>query len=237
MSESVRIVLDGHPAEVTRTCSAKKPDSLLRGLLALGVEVPTMCYHPALGGDGRCGLCVVEVLAEGEWVPRLSCQVQVAPNMVVRTHSAAITHLRAHSASLLLGRGPFRDTQATRLLEELAAADPSVAWTDPRPSKEASTLPVTTGRAVRPAALGCILCGLCVRMCDRTGRSLLTLMGRAHGTWVGMVAGDGPGMSCGSCSACSRVCPTGFIYPDAASTFTRVLYRPTTSRESPEGER
>ena len=220
-SVAIQLSVDGLPMEVFRASG-----SLLDALRGSAVEVPSLCFHPALGGDGRCGLCVVEVLSGDGWQPRLACQTSAEEGMVVRTNTPRVRHLRAHSASLLLDRGPFRTDAAGEVLRRCVAGDPSPsAWIAARGmDADCDGRAAVGGVAAGGVIAGCILCGLCVRACARTGKGLLTLLGRGYGTRVGMVTRDAAGMTCGSCRACQRVCPTGFINPDAEHTFTKGLY-------------
>ncbi len=68
--------LDGVPRTV--------PDgtSVLEAARMCGTEVPHFCYHPALGPDGNCRLCLVEI--EGAPGLQTSCNTKVSPGMVVR---------------------------------------------------------------------------------------------------------------------------------------------------------
>jgi len=56
----------------------------------------------------------------------------------------------------------------------------------------------------------CILCGLCVRICDTVGSSVLGLMGRGFSSVVDTAADVGY-ENCGSCGNCVAVCPTGAL--------------------------
>ncbi len=34
---------------------------LIDALLSHGIEIPHFCYHPSLGKDGNCRMCMVEI--------------------------------------------------------------------------------------------------------------------------------------------------------------------------------
>ena len=39
----------------------EKGKTILEVLKQLGIEIPTLCYHPDLKPEGRCRICLVEV--------------------------------------------------------------------------------------------------------------------------------------------------------------------------------
>lgn len=62
--------------------------TLLQAAAALGIEIPTVCYHPHLTANGLCRVCAVEVDAPDGSPGRLlqaACVARAAPGMVVRT--------------------------------------------------------------------------------------------------------------------------------------------------------
>ena len=57
----------------------------------------------------------------------------------------------------------------------------------------------------------CILCGLCVRVCDEVaGKGLLGLIGRGFGTVVKPEFRESAAIAgCADCRKCAEACPTG----------------------------
>lgn len=209
------ILINDHEVE------CKAGNSLLKGLLAAGFTIPTLCHHPALGADGRCGLCLVEVSLNGRWTPRLSCQVMPQPGMQVRTDTERIKRMRALSAQLLLRHAPFKKPEVQTLLEEIVLqgepdASQTAASIDQKliesPAVEpvylVETLPID---AESLAGSGCILCGLCVRACAKTGRGALGFSGKGYDLRIVSWSGSA---DCGRCGACISVCPTGYLDPE-----------------------
>ncbi len=65
----------------------------------VGIEVPTLCYEPKLPGFGACRMCVVEV--EGEDTPPISCSLEAADGMVVRTQTPRLREIRKTNLELI----------------------------------------------------------------------------------------------------------------------------------------
>ncbi len=176
-----------------REIECKADETLLKSLLGAGIKIPSLCYHPALGADGRCGLCLVEIEQNGRWTPRLACQVKPVGGMQVKTETERILRMRSLSARLLLQHAPFPKQSAYTFLQEIAmqgGMEPEGADSSPG------------------AGSGCILCGLCVRACAKTGRAGLGFSGK--GEDLKIVAWSGH-EACGRCAACIAICPTGFL--------------------------
>ena len=100
-----------------------EPDTLLLpALQAEGIDLPSLCYHPRLGQQGRCSLCVVEVRDQGAWRVEHACMIRCEPGMEIRTVSPRIHYLRALAARMLLARGPFSEPAVEEMLKHLLAA-------------------------------------------------------------------------------------------------------------------
>ena len=56
---NVSLTIDG------KTVQAEDGRMVLDVCRDAGISIPTLCHHGAIGGDGRCRLCVVE-LREGD---------------------------------------------------------------------------------------------------------------------------------------------------------------------------
>ena len=80
--------------------------TILQAALKIGIDIPHLCYDPALGlpATSSCRLCLVEV----EWLRALvaSCSHPVAPGMVVRTDSEKTRKAQRMVLELLLSDHP-----------------------------------------------------------------------------------------------------------------------------------
>lgn len=152
-----------------------------------GVEIPTLCFHKALEPAGMCRLCTVELFDGRRTRFVTACNYPIWEGMEVNTDSEEVRMGRKLIVELLLARCPD-----VPILQELAK---EYGIKEPRFKKEDDT---------------CILCGLCVRMCERMGNSAISLTGRGVEMKV-----DTPfhlqADACMACGACAFVCPTGHI--------------------------
>jgi heterodisulfide reductase subunit A2 len=152
-----------------------------------GVEIPTLCYHKALDPAGMCRLCTVELFDGRRSRFVTSCNYPIWKGMEVFTDTEAVRSGRRLIIEMLLARCPD-----VPVIKQLASA---YGVQEPRFKKENDD---------------CILCGLCVRMCEKMGRSAISLTGRG----VDMVVDTPFHLQtdvCMACGACASVCPTGHI--------------------------
>lgn len=87
-----------------QTISAPEGSILLQVLLDNGVSVPHFCYHEALGVDGNCRMCMVEI--EGEKRPQIACNTRVREGMSIRTLSDSIMAVKRSILELELINHP-----------------------------------------------------------------------------------------------------------------------------------
>ena len=85
--ETVTLTIDGQ--QVT----ADKGKTVLQAAIENGIKIPYYCYHPGLGIDGSCRVCIVKI----EKMPKLqtSCSTPVAEGMVVSTQAPDVVEARA----------------------------------------------------------------------------------------------------------------------------------------------
>jgi len=152
-----------------------------------GIEIPTLCHHKALEPAGMCRLCTVEVFDGRRSRFVTACNYAIWEGMEVRTDTDAVREGRKLIVELLMARCP--DVPLLKQLAEEYGID------RPRFSGERDT---------------CILCGLCVRMCDKMGAHAINLTDRGIDLKVDTPFHEQTD-ACISCGACAYVCPTGHI--------------------------
>ncbi len=100
MSENITLSIDG--VDVTVEAGA----TVMEAASAAGIDIPHLCYDPALGlpPTSSCRLCIVE--AEGARAPVTACSYAAADGMVVRTSTERIVEMRKMIVELLLSDHP-----------------------------------------------------------------------------------------------------------------------------------
>ncbi|MBU0599458.1 FAD-dependent oxidoreductase [bacterium] len=151
-----------------------------------GIKIPTLCHHKALSSYGACRLCIVEI-KDGNYSDIVaSCLYPVQEGLVIQTHSERVIKTRRIMAELLLTRCPD-STEIQKLAKEIG---------------------VTKLRLKPKKDMSCILCGLCVRMCnERMGIGAMGFINRGSKRRVSSPFGKQSDI-CHLCGACVSICPT-----------------------------
>ncbi|MBI4704846.1 MAG: 4Fe-4S binding protein [Deltaproteobacteria bacterium] len=184
--ESVALTIDG------RAVHAPAGSFLLAAARGAGIEIPALCAHGSLEPAGACRLCLVEV-THPDWKGwsglMTACLYPVAPGLQVLSDSPRVREAQRQVLGLLAARCPGSELVAG--LARRYGAD-------------------TEGLRVEREADNCIMCGLCVRVCDSYATTAIGTVGRGAGKRVGTLRGEPP-EACVGCGACAQICPTGNI--------------------------
>ena len=203
----VNITIDG------REIAAQVGQTILEAAQAVGIDIPTLCHHPALEPIGACRMCLVEV--ERQRTLQTACTFKVNDGMVVHTESEKVVAARKFVLqSLLSERNHFCmycQLSGDCELQKLAYRYGLDSWLYPRPY---TPMPVDASRPYFVMDHNrCILCRRCVRACAKiVGNYTLGLGGRGANSMVIADLGAPFGnSSCISCGTCLQVCPTGAL--------------------------
>ena len=180
----IEIIVNGKKME------AVEGETILQAVTRNGVEIPTLCNHPALRPTGSCRLCVVEFSVRGgKKKLTSSCTYVVHPNLAVETHSERVMKNRRLLLELLMARVPG-SPELEKMAGEMGARK------EPRfPKMEHD----------------CILCGMCERVCrELVGANALTMEMRGVDAYFQPPFGE-PSKDCVGCGSCAFVCPVTCI--------------------------
>ncbi len=181
----VTITINGKSVE------AAEGATVLQAARSVGVEIPALCYHPAVEPYAACRLCLVEVTADNRTRVVTSCNYTVRDGLAVETDTERIHRLRRGLLELYLAQAPGSD-----VIRELAAQYGIVQ---------------TRFQIRGDDDEKCILCGLCERVCrELMGKGGISFAFRGTERTVTTPFAE-PLTDCLGCGACAFVCPTGAV--------------------------
>ncbi len=174
-----------------RAVQAPAGSYILESIRELGLDIPALCDHPSLEPYGACRLCIVEV-THPEWRGHArivtSCNYPVREGLEVSTNAPKVLETRRELLDMLLARCPENEV-VRDVARKYAGLDKATI----EPVREPSD---------------CIMCGLCVRVCEDLSVGVLGHRNRGADREV---APPEPPENCVGCGACALVCPTGCI--------------------------
>jgi NADH-quinone oxidoreductase subunit G len=97
--DTVKLTIDG------REITVEKGKTVLQAAIESGISVPYYCYHPGIGIDGSCRVCIVKI----EKMPKLqtSCSTVCTDGMIVSTQTPEVVQARAGVFEFLLVNHPL----------------------------------------------------------------------------------------------------------------------------------
>jgi NADH-quinone oxidoreductase subunit G len=190
--DSVTLTIDGKPVTVP------KGTTVLQAAIQSGIQVPYYCYHPGLGIDGSCRVCIVKI----EKMPKLqtSCSTVCGDGMVVTTNSEDVEAARASVFEFLLINHPL-DCPVCDKGGECPLQDFSYTF-GPERSRMEFQRREFDGNGVRadvdfgPTLMlnrnRCILCTRCVRfMREIDGDAQINIINRGYGSEIATFKEEG----------------------------------------------
>jgi NADH-quinone oxidoreductase subunit G len=183
--ESVTLTIDGKQVTV------EKGRTVLQAAIEHGIKIPYYCYHPGLGVDGSCRVCIVKV----EKMPKLqtACSTVCTEGMVVHTEAPDVVAARASVFEFLLINHPL-DCPVCDKGGECPLQDFSYTF-GPNRSRMEFPRRVFDGEGLRadvdfgPTIMlnrnRCILCTRCVRfMREIDGDAQIGIVDRGYGSEI-----------------------------------------------------
>ena len=164
--------------------SVDKGSTLLEAARFLGFPIPTLCHMDGLSPYGACRLCVVEIGEEAKAKLVSSCTYPAEEGLSVRTTSERVQKARRMVLELLLASCP-----QSKVIQDLASAHG------------------IRRQRFKQEYEDCILCGLCVRMCEEQMMAkAIGFRGRGENRSIGTPF-DIKSDVCRLCGGCIYVCP------------------------------
>jgi NADH dehydrogenase/NADH:ubiquinone oxidoreductase subunit G len=174
----IHLAINGCPVSV------EPGTTLLEAARFLGLPVPTLCHMDGLSPYGACRLCVVEI-GQGAGAKLVSsCTYPAEEGLQVRTASKRVLRARKMVLELLLASCP-----QSKIIQDLASAHG------------------VHQQRFKQEQEDCILCGLCVRMCEEQMMAkAIGFRGRGEKRSIGTPF-DAKSEVCRLCGGCMYVCP------------------------------
>jgi heterodisulfide reductase subunit A len=183
----VTVNIDGTRIEVI------EETTILKAAEKAGIWIPTMCHCEYFEPYGVCRLCSVEVIRGKRSRIVTACNYPVRAGLTIQTNSERVKWLRKVIMELMLSRWPN-----VKVIKEMA-------------EKLGVEKPRFVSHERDEAQDACILCGMCVNMCnDVVKASVLGFANTGINREV-VLAFNERSDQCIVCGACVSVCPTGHI--------------------------
>ena len=190
--ETVNLTIDGQQLAV------EKGKTVLQAAIEHGIKVPYYCYHPGLGIDGSCRVCLVKI----EKMPKLqtACSTPAGEGMVVMTGTPDVVEARASVFEFLLINHPL-DCPVCDKGGECPLQDFSYSF-GPNESRMEFPRRVFDGEGVKadvdfgPTLMlnrnRCILCTRCVRfMKEVDADAQINIIDRGNGSEIATFQEEG----------------------------------------------
>ena len=203
MSERITLKIDGQEVSVSHGTT------LLDAAAQLGIEIPVICYHPHLTGNGLCRICSVDT---GDHVQAAACVTECVDGMNVDTKNddvnrARKTILELLNSTIILDEAP----EILVLLQEYQADTERFSDGKRREAPIYDDNPFYIRDYNQ-----CIDCWRCFQVCaeDAQFAFALSFDGRGFETRIGTFMNEGMmNTTCVFCGQCVGVCPTGALKP------------------------
>jgi len=164
--------------------SVEEGMTVLEAAQFLGFPIPTLCHMEGLSPYGACRLCVVEIGQGARARLVSSCTYPAEEGLNVRTASNRVIRARKMILELLLASCP-----QSKVIQDLASAHG------------------IQQQRFRQEHEDCILCGLCVRMCEeQMDGKAIGFQYRGEQRKIGTPF-DAKSDKCRLCGGCIYVCP------------------------------
>lgn len=188
--------------------------TILEAAKKAGIEIPTLCYHPDLGINASCRVCLVKVNGWKKLTP--ACSTPVNDGMEIVTNSYEVRQVRKTILELIISGHPLDCLNCIRNQKcelQRLAYEYGIRGNEFIHNAENLPLDNSNSSIIRDMSK-CIKCGRCVEACN--GRQGVGAIGNAfRSNNMKMTTPFSVPLSstkCVYCGQCAAVCPVGAIY-------------------------
>ena len=178
-----KLTIDG------QTYEAEKGKTVIQVADDLGVEIPRYCYHPDIGIEASCRMCLVEVKGAPKLMP--ACATPIAEGMKIRTSTERVREAVRYAMEFLLLHHPIDcpvcDQSGECWLQDYYMAHAGHDSRFPLGQKTRRRKAFDLGPLVKLDQERCILCTRCVRFTRNVTRTNeIQVFNRGHNSEIGI---------------------------------------------------
>jgi NADH-quinone oxidoreductase subunit G len=172
-----------------QTYDAEKGKTIIQVADEVGIQIPRYCYHPDIGIEGSCRMCLVEVAKAPKLMP--ACATPIAEGMEVRTNTERVHEAVRYAMEFLLLHHPIDcpvcDQSGECWLQDYYMAHAGHDSRYPLGEKERRLKAFSLGPLVKLDQERCILCTRCVRFTRNvTKTNEIQVFSRGHHSEIGI---------------------------------------------------
>jgi len=204
MTDTITLTIDGQSVTVP------KGTTILDAAATVGINVPTICYHPSLTPPAICRVCTVEVVNQRVLQP--ACVVPVADDMVVNTNTNRVQTGRRVILELLASTVDLSEAPEIQSQIQKYGADTERFAGGVSRSQEFDIFN-DNPFYIRDYSQ-CVMCWRCIQVCADDIQHTYALNWRKRGIESHVATfydEDMPDTTCVFCGNCVGVCPTGAL--------------------------
>jgi NADH-quinone oxidoreductase subunit G len=191
---------------------AEKGRTIIQVADDVGIQIPRYCYHPDIGIEGSCRMCLVEIKGAPKLMP--SCATPIADGQEVRTDTQRVHDAVRYAMEFLLLHHPVDcpvcDQSGECWLQDYYMAHAGHDSRYPLGQKTRRRKAFNLGPLVKLDQERCILCTRCVRFTRNvTKTDEIQVFNRGHSSEIGIFE-DRPLLNAYSGNVVD-ICPVGAL--------------------------